>query len=168
MVQVVLYSIRPEKYFQEVLKILKTASKGNSLIYVTTNKPYSYLTRSFKEKGINADKIFFVDCISEHIKEKIPEAANCVSVESPQNLTAISIAVNESIKNLKGKIVLLFDSMSVLLIYNDAAAVGKFSNFLISKMRSLGVDMIILALESDIDKDVLKQIESFSDKVIRA
>lgn len=88
-------------------------------------------------------------------------------MESPQSLTYIGIAINESVKRLSGEKVLLLDSLSTLLIYNDANAIAKFSNFLINTMRSLDVDTSILALESDINKDTIKQIESFADEVKR-
>ena len=67
---------------------------------------------------------------------------------------------------MQGKKVLFLDSLSVLLIYNEANTVAKFSNFVLNKMRSLGIDTIILALESDVKKDVLKQISSFVDDII--
>lgn len=165
MAKIVLHIMDSSKYFQGVVSLLKKDVKGKSIVYVTTNKPYKFIVNTFRKKGVNPDKIFFIDCISKHIKENIEELANCVFIESPQNLTAISIAVNESLKNMKGKKVLFFDSLSVLLIYNDSNTVGKFSNFLLNKMRTLDVETIVLALESDAGKDVIKQIESFADEV---
>lgn len=168
MAKIVLYIINPEKYFERVIRILKTDTKGKNVVYVTTNKPYNYLINMFEKRRLKHDEIFFIDCISKHIKEAGKEAKNCIFLESPQNLTAISIAISESVKNLpKGKTVLLLDSMSVLLMYNDATTIGRFSNFIISRMRFVGIDMIVLALESDVDKDIIKQVTSFSDEVVK-
>jgi hypothetical protein len=123
------------------------------------------LVSTFAKKGINLNKILFIDCISQQLKEKTKNADNCVFINSPQNLTAISIAVNEAIRSISGKRMLFFDSLSILLIYNDAITLGKFSNFILNKMRASDVDMILLALESDTSKDIIKQIETIADVV---
>ena len=164
MVKVSLYVLDSGKYFEGVAKLVKAAERKN-IVYVTTNKPYNFVMNAFKKKGINTDKIFFIDCISSQAKEKATYAKNCVFINSPQNLTALSIAVSEAVKSIKGSKILFLDSLGVLLIYNDANTVGKFSNFLLSKMRMNDVDAVMLALESDAEKDVVKQIESVVDEV---
>jgi len=164
MSKIILNVIKPEKYFEEVSKIIKKQSSKN-IIYITTNKPYSFIVNSFKKNKINTDKIFFIDCISKQIKEKTNDEGNCVFIQSPQDLTTISIAANEAIKKISGNKILFLDSLSVLLVYNDSNTIGKFSNFLLNKMRASDVDTIMLALESDADKNIIKQIESFSDEV---
>jgi hypothetical protein len=90
---------------------------------------------------------------------------NCVFIESPQNLTSISIAISEAVKGLEGKKVLFLDSLSVMLIYNDANTLGKFSSFLLNKMRVSDVDAVVLALGSDMDSKLIKQIEAIVDEV---
>jgi KaiC/GvpD/RAD55 family RecA-like ATPase len=166
MAQIVLSIINPENYIPDIVRIIKK-NKSNGIIYVTTNKPYDHISELLKNNKIDTKKIFFVDCISKNVQEKEVSAKNCIFVESPGSLSAISIAVNEAVKNISGKKILLFDSLSVLLIYQDAATIAKFTNFLMNKLRVLDVDAIILALESDANKDVLKQIESFADKVTK-
>ncbi len=161
-----LYVLNSEKYFLQLMKILKGVYTTNSVIYVTTNKPYGLLLNTLAKNQISPEKVFFIDCISKHVGEDSgKDATNCIFVDGPQNLLAISIAVSESVKHLAGEKVLFLDSLSILLMYNDAAAVGKFSNFIINKMRYVGVGTVILALESDIDKDVTKQIASIVDVV---
>lgn len=168
MAKIQLQIINPERYFEGIINVIKKEYKTKNIIYVTTNRPFNLIKNSLLGKGINTDKILFVDCISKYIKEKKKtENDNCILIGSPQNLTAISIAVDEATKIIKGKKILLLDSLSVLLIYNDANTISKFSNFLMNKMRASDVDTIVMALESDSDKDVIKQIESFADVVKR-
>lgn len=163
-----LYLLRPEKYFDGVLRILKNKIKSRKIIYVTTNKPFNHLVNIFKEHKIPYNKIFFVDCISKHIGENLErEQENCLCVESPQSLTEIGVAISQSVKYISGEKTVFLDSLSTLLVYNDSATVGRFSNFIINKMRNLGVDTVILALESDVNKDVIKVIVSFADKVVK-
>jgi hypothetical protein len=168
MPKVMLYILDSKKYFESVAKIIRTELKNKYVIYVTTNKPYSHLVDVFGKLKIETHNIFYIDCISKHMGEKINEKLeNVLFIESPQSLTSLSIAVNESIKHFKGKGVLLLDSLSILLRYNDADTLGRFSNILINKLRALDVDTIILALENDKDMSIIKQIESFVDEVKR-
>ncbi len=161
-----LYVLNSEKYFLQLMKILKGLVRTNSVIYLTTNKPYGLLRNTLERNQISPEKMFFIDCISKHVGEDSgKDVPNCMFVDGPQNLLEISIAVSESVKHLAGEKVLLLDSLSILLMYNDATAVGKFSNFIINKMRYVGVGTAILALESDVDKDVTKQIASIVDEV---
>jgi len=166
MVVIKLYLIAPEKYFEGVMRVLKKEIKNTNTIFVTTNKPYGHLINTFKKHGIPHNKTFFIDCISKYVGEKIEqEPENCLFVEGPQNLTAIGIAINESVKHLPGKKTMFLDSLSTLLIYHDSNTLSKFSNFFINKMRVLDIDTIVLALESDINKEAIKLIQSLADEV---
>ena len=165
MSKTVLYVIDSGKFFDGVTRVLKKQSKKANVIYVTTNKPYDNLINSLEEKKIDTDNIFFIDCISKEVGVDPEDVGNCIYLDSPKSLTSMSIAIKESIENIDGEKTLILDSLSTLLIYNDARTMGKFSNFLINKMRSMKADAVILTLESDVDKDIIKKIESFVDKV---
>ncbi len=163
----ILYVLDAEHYLEGIIRIFKKEIKGRPTIYVSTNKPYSHLQESFKKAKVATEKIFFIDCISKEVGEGGKEPDNALFIDTPQNLTAMSIAISESVKHLQGNPTLFFDSLSTLLLYHDANAIGRFSNFLINKMRVSGVDTIILALESDMNKEVLRKIETIADEVKR-
>lgn len=170
MTKTILYVINSENYFQKIVEILKRDVKDETVVYVTTNKPYNNLVSLLKKEKVN-HKFFFVDCVSKSIlgKESINEdASDCVFVESPQSLTSISIAINETMKHISGVKTLFLDSLSTLLIYNDAMTIGRFSNFLINKLSIYDVNIIVLSLESDVDKDIIRKIQSFVDEVKHA
>ncbi|MFH1056072.1 MAG: hypothetical protein V1744_08275 [Candidatus Altiarchaeota archaeon] len=166
MVRTVLYLINPERYFEGVVSIFKHEIGDRYAVYVTTNKPYNHIINLFKEEGIDTSRIFFIDCITREVSTgKIPEPPNCLFVESLQDMTAIAIAINTGIEHLPGHKILLLDSLSTLLLYNDSKVVGQFSNFLLNKLRIQEMDGIMLALESDMDHTIIKTIESFMDEV---
>lgn len=60
---------------------------------------------------------------------------------------------------------LFLDSLSTLLLHNDPLSVGRFANFLINKMREYDIALALLTLESDMNKDIIKQVSSFVDEV---
>ena len=168
MVKTILYVLKPQNYFENVIDIFKSEIKEYSIIYVTMSKPYSHILNLFREAKIKTDKIFFIDCISAQVLKNVQKAPdNCIFVESPQNITAIGIAISESVAKLPGEKLLFVDSLSTLLMYNESKIVGKFSNFIINKMRTEEVNTSIFALESDTDKDTIKTIETFVDEVVQ-
>jgi len=138
------------------------------LIYITTNKPYNYVENLLRKEGVKTKEILFIDCISKTVNsvpEKEPD--NCLFLESPEQITSLSMTINQAIKLIPGDKVVLFDSLNVLLIYNSEQTIGKFSNFIINRLRTKDVDAILIALDSDMDKKIIKTVESFVDEVIK-
>jgi len=164
MVKIVLYALKSSGYIDSVVNILKKEGKNKNIVYVTTNKPYAHISSDFEKRGVKTDNIFFIDCISETTGK---EEDNCIYLEGPGNITGISIAINKSIKSIPNEKVLFLDSISTMLMYNDENVIGKFSNFILNKMRMYGVSSIVLALNSDMDKNVIKNIETIVDEVNR-
>ncbi|MCX6695843.1 MAG: hypothetical protein NTU61_06065 [Candidatus Altiarchaeota archaeon] len=164
----IVYIIDAEKYFEGVINILSKDVVGNDIIYVTTNKPYGHLIRTLEKNGVKTDRIFFVDCISKYVGEVQDNKDNCLFVDSPHSLTDMVIAVGVRLKSVEHKVekkILILDSLSTLLLYNDAKTVGQFSNFVINKMRQFNVDTIILALDTDMKTDIVRSIQSFADEI---
>lgn len=168
MSDVALQVVGPDKYQPQLTEIAAEMleESDRTLIYITTNKPYSHVSRVLEEKGIDVGNIFFIDCISAYLGEK-PDADvdNCFFIDSPENLTDTSIAIDKAIEVISGEKVLLLDSLSVLLVYNQATRAGKFASFIANKMRASDVETVILALESDMDTDVINQIKTVVDEV---
>ena len=160
---IILYLINPEEYLKGIIKMMKKT--GGNFIYVTATKPCKSIITSLEKNGIDKDRVMFIDCISKSVDEKAVACPNCILLDSPQNLPEIGIAVNVGIKSTEGKATLLLDSISTLLLYNDANTVGRFSNFLINRMKLLNVNSAMLALETDTDKEVIQQIKSVCDEV---
>lgn len=164
-----LYLIASDRYFNGVVKILEDKVKNNKIIYVTTNKTYKHLLEKLNSASLNQGNFFFIDCISKSSdyqwSEK--ERKKCLFIESPESLTAIGIAISKGIQYFKGAKILLLDSLSTLMVYHNANSIIKFSNFLVNLMQTYNLDLIILAIKSDEDKEAVKEIESFVDEVKR-
>jgi hypothetical protein len=77
----------------------------------------------------------------------------------------MSIAINTVTKKSHSPKALFLDSLSTLLIYNNDNRVGRFSNFLINRLRSTGVDAAFIVLDSDVDKRVISIIKLLVDEV---
>jgi len=137
-------------------------------IYVTVNKPYGTITNVLEDHNIDTSNIFFIDAISEDLNEEAPERTkNVIFVDSPQNLTDISIVLSEAIENIPtDEKFVFFDSMSVLTIYNDTNEVTKFAHYLTGKMRKWNVAGVIISVEDEMDHDIIFHLTQFCDNVI--
>lgn len=168
MPKIILQIAPSTQYFNKLCGVLKKLVGANkSLIYVTTNKSYTYVENLLKKKNVTIKKIFFIDCISKTIGS-LPkeEPENCLFLDGPQEVTGLSLAINQAVKLLPRDKIVLFDSLSTLLIYNSEQTIGKFSNFIINKLRYKNISVILIALDSDADKRIIKTIGSFVDEVI--
>ena len=154
------------KYTAGILDITKKACTScGSLIYVSLNRPYEPLTKNLKSKGMNIDKILFIDAISRSAGQEVKDANNCIYLDSAGALTTISITINKAIKT--GKFDgLLFDSLSTLLIYNSKGAIVKFVQSLINNTKKKNITAIFTVLKGDAEKGLLDELGMFADKVI--
>ncbi len=80
-------------------------------------------------------------------------------------MTGLSIAITKAIENFPGEKMLFLDSLSTMLLYNNEEVIGKFSNFILNKMRLQNISTIMLTLYADADKKIIKTISNFVDEV---
>ncbi len=94
-------------------------------------------------------------------------AGNCVFCQ-PQALTNISIALTSAIESLPkdNDKLLILDTLSTLMLYNEAGTVTRFAHVLTEKLRAWGVKSVILTLEEETDKKIIAQLGQFCDKTI--
>lgn len=149
----------------EILKFL--LGNGYSGIYITINQPYKTLNDLFADRGLDIEKIFFIDSITKTIKGEPKREENCLFISSPQGLTELGIAVSEAMGSLKTEKNFLFlDSLSTLLIYNSTGSIAKFSHFLMNKIRLSNVTGIFISIEKEMDRKLISQLSQFSDRTI--
>jgi hypothetical protein len=150
----------------ELIRML--LAKEYDVLVITTNQPYDILKKSYEKNGIPMDKIFVVDTVTKYALGRDHEPVpNCRFVTNPADLTAIGIAVTESLGGLRGKKVsLLFDSVNSMLIYISSQKITKFVHFVTNKLRLMEFSGIFLAVEKGLDPDILTQLTTFVDRTI--
>jgi len=161
------FLVNSSQYLSVNISILKELTvKDSSGIYVTLNRPFTSLLDMFKNGKIPMDSIFFIDCITKTVG-KVDESKNVFYAESPQNLTKLSLIIEEAGKALptKKKFIVL-DALTTLTIYNSSGTVSKFLHFLTNKMRILGLSCILMSLEKELETEIKEQVEQFVDNVI--
>src|SRR3989338_139263 len=159
--------VSPEYYFKTNSEILRIFCNTSHMfgIYVTLGKPYDVLMRQFYAEGIDVSKLFFIDAVSK--KEEKPN--NAIFVNGPSSLTELSISISQVIQMApKENTFLFFDSISTLLLYNNADIIIKFIHFLTAKLSEWKLAGIFISLDIGEDKRVIIQISQFCGKMIKS
>jgi len=161
---VVLIIIPADKLIETNTKILKRyiTGKKNDVVYVTVNKPFSTLIAHFQKEKIDTSKIFIIDAISPHEVR----AQNAVFIKSPKELTNISITTTSTLEKLKKAKILIFDSISTLMVYNKFEVVKEFIHFISNKMKELKVTFVMTCIKEMTDKKTLSDLRAFVDNII--
>lgn len=150
----------------ELIRML--IAKDYHVLVIATNQPFDVLKKNFEKNEIPMDKISVVDTVTKYAMghDHEPEG-NCRFVSNPSDLTAIGIAVTESLAGLKDKKVsLVFDSVNSMLIYISSQNITKFIHFVTNKLRLMHFAGIFIAVEKGLDPDVLTQLTMFVDTII--
>ncbi|MBN2733472.1 MAG: hypothetical protein JXQ82_01255 [Methanomicrobiaceae archaeon] len=152
--------------------VSQLAKLNYKTIVVTSNQPYINLIRAYEENNIDTSNIYFVDLISRYALGKEPENKNpkkCRFISTPSNLTDTGIAITEMINlnNSSGETVVVFDSITTMLIYVSSDQISKFIHFLTNKFRLLQVKGIFLVVEGGLDPALEVRFTTFVDKIIR-
>jgi KaiC/GvpD/RAD55 family RecA-like ATPase len=155
--------------YQEVNKqIIKYMIDERNLpsIYVTINKPYETVKKVLGEV-VDTRLIIFIDAITRASGGKPEREKGCLFIDSPRNLTDLSIAISEAAQSIPvEKKFVFFDTLSTLLIYNTAGTVARFTHFLIGRIRMWNAEGVLLSLEKEAGETLLSQISQFCDATI--
>ncbi|HLC72188.1 MAG TPA: hypothetical protein VJH37_01235 [Candidatus Nanoarchaeia archaeon] len=163
---VALATVDAEHYQQTNIDLVKFLTEVDETpgVYVTLNKPFSTMEDLFKKNSVNTDMIIFIDAVTRTTGGSTEKTNKCLFIGSPENLSDVSLAMDQAVRAIPGeKKFLFFDSLSTLLIYNKPITVAKFIHFLSGKMRMWRVKGIIISLEKESDKELLSELSQFCD-----
>ena len=145
------------------LKMVKSFTDENIPgVYVTLSKPVETMKKIMANAGIDTRLIIFIDAITKTL-DGTEKKDNCLYIGTPENLSDISIAMDQAVTALSGDKFIFFDSLSVLLIYNEPVVVAKFVHMLAGRMHIWKVKGIIVSLRRKEDEELIKELFQFCD-----
>ena len=166
---IALATVDAKKYQETNLEIIKHLTQQDNIpgVYVTLNKPFKTMQELFKKKDIDARLIIFIDAVTKTAGGEIEKKGNCLFIGNPENLSDISVAMDQAVRAIPGKEkFLFFDSLNTLLVYNKVSTVARFIHFLASKMRVWEVKGIIISLRKESDKDLINELSQYCDLIM--
>ncbi|MDO9034685.1 MAG: hypothetical protein Q7U51_05730 [Methanoregula sp.] len=159
----------PKTIRQRNIDIIKEISTlGYHTVVITTNFPYSVLTKMYTLGEVPSDCVSFIDAVTRNSIGSVENIPGVVRyINNPANLTDMGIAVTEVLKDHSGKkVCIMYDSVSTMLIYLSSANISKFIHFVTNKLRLMDISGVFLAVEKGLDPMLMTQLTTFVDTVI--
>ncbi|MEA3458084.1 MAG: ATPase domain-containing protein [Candidatus Thermoplasmatota archaeon] len=166
---IVLAETSAEKTLGNSLSMIKylVNDKDYVGIIVSASRPYNNLANIYQQKGIDTNKILFIDCISKSQSVELEEAGNVVYQEAVSDLTNISLSIKTVMDKIPEKKFVFIDSITTMLIHNTSEIFARFIHGMITKLRIKGVSGLLLSVEEETDEHIRFQIADLCDKVIK-
>lgn len=156
--------VAPE--LNSVLDILGSAAKEyDKVCYVTFSRPYHSFIKYFQVNKIDMDKFFFIDCITKLAIKRPEKTKNCIFLSGPNAFTE----VNDTIRNVLQKKrfdLLIFDSLSSLLIYEKEDFVMRFLHGLAAMIKASNCKSVFIVLKKDVETNTVKNLGMLIDKTL--
>ena len=158
-----------KNYSDSVFETLRyVTGKGMGGVYLTSALPQEYISEKLEKYGINTENLYFIDTVSCMMGSTPGERGRCALVKSPGSLDDIEMLAYKLIDKIEPEEkFLLIDSVSNLLIYNDACKLVKFSESLIKYMRSKKIRGVIASVAQQLDEGFHRDIAMFCDIIIK-
>jgi len=163
---IILLEVNSDNALRVVLgttKVLTEQDYGG--IVLSASRPYANLVSLYKRVGINAKKLFIIDC-TPNTNDSMKGNSN-VSYVNSYSLTNVSIELNRIIESTKNKKFVLVDSIPSMLIHNKTVALERFIHGLLTKMRIDGINVILISMEDFTGKEIMAEISQLCDKVVK-
>jgi len=166
----VLAFLQNKNYLEELHKIVAGRKKDHAKIcYVCLSKPYAEIIEDFKNEKINCNDFFFVDTLSS-LSYNLPPVKNCIFVSKPDDLSGIKKSIKKAIEKY-GCQTVVFDTISTLLIYQQAHSIVRFTHEMLIDETQKTVDKVYLVLkETGVYKGentkLINDLRLFADKVV--
>lgn len=159
--------IDEEQYMKQLSEIIKAVEKSHTMIcYVCLNKPYEDVIRDLGSKQIDTKRFFFIDVLTSHYK-KPAKVENCIFLSSPSNLENLRSAIKDAMT--KGCSAIIMDTISTLLIYQEASNIVKFTHSILTEGKKSVKKLFIVLKEEPVmeeSKALIDDLNMFADKKI--
>lgn len=166
---ILLIDTRAENYFDVVMEaislIIERDEKG---VYLTSSRPYSFILKEMQKRNIKSEGIMFIDGISYMSGSMdCSNKKDCIFIENPAALEEMIMHLTPLINKIKSdKKFLIIDSISTLLIYNDAISLKKFSMSLTNMLRMNEMKGVLMVIEKEAPDELKQILMSMCDKTI--
>jgi archaellum biogenesis ATPase FlaH len=165
-----LFLMEEKEYVRKLEEIIKSVGKTKTKIcYVCMSKPYADVSKELEDRGIDISNFFFIDVLTSYYKEPEP-AGNCVFVRNPNDFAAIRAAISRTISEKQCNVI-LFDTISTMLIYQETSSIVKFTHHLLSERGQENVKKLFIVLKHDTvpmeeNQKLVKDLGMFADKTL--
>lgn len=165
----ILLELDAVSYFETNIKTIKILQKkGLSGVYISINRPFKNISSIFKGRGININKITFIDAASAASKQAQEKSKGCVHISSGLDVDEMVRVIYTSLENIKGIKFIFIDSLTTFALHKPISEILRFSEFL-TRMAKNEKDIVVIVLNVAKDlshKKFIHDIVAHADKTI--
>jgi hypothetical protein len=136
---VVLYTIHKDRYLSLFPQVLAKGLEGidphapfSTVCILSFAKPFVLLKQFVAGTG-TTKQVRYIDVLTKQ-SGQAPPSSECVYVDTPNDLTDISLAISDALSEFAADAVLI-ESISLLPLYEDQVSTMKFIQMLVTKIR---------------------------------
>ncbi len=150
----------------------KLENKEPVILLLTDSSPEDIKKDLMKNRifyGANKGLLKFVDCYSQQAGNNVQDSEEIRRISGPLALNEISIALAQmeaEIYKASKNHMIIFDSLSTLLMYSNPQMVGRFLQILIAKIKNAGGSVLFTLEEGMHDKKDMITIEHLMQAII--
>lgn len=148
--------IHIDNYPQTIMNIIKELDK--SCIYLSFNKVPKYTKKLLAEHGIEVKKIKFINCIKASGED--------ITVD-PEDLTKMSIVLEDMMKKTKEDFFVLVDPISAFPVYHEMNKILRFVSFINSKAACHNSGIIWVSIDDENENALNNKVGQLCDKVMK-
>ncbi|MDD3084186.1 MAG: hypothetical protein PHP82_04130 [Candidatus ainarchaeum sp.] len=134
---------------------LKNIINEQKIILVSFSEPAKNIFEKFDNKNF-----FIIDAFSNEKKE----GQNFFGIKNQNDLVQIQIAIKKALQKIGKNTIIVFDSLSIISIYNSPKETGKFIYLFNNKMKLEKNSCIFFITENSVDEEIISFAKQFCDK----
>ncbi len=157
-----------EEFSAESLRILIT-ELGFECVYLSFSRPCSDLAKMLKTRGLDIDKIHFIDTISQMFGVKQASTYKCAHTKGPMDIDPIHGLMEDIFRKYSGERKCLFlDSVTSLLHYNSFPKTIIFMKQTAQTLKRMGIQGILVstAKGGDTTDRLVKELGVLCDEIV--
>jgi len=158
--------VEESKSLQATINNVLRVIQDKPVIYIALIKPYVSILPRLEGDGIETDKIFFVDCVTEFAGGDVSEKqGNVIFIHEPTDLTNITITVTQFFEKIPGKKYILIDALRILTIYNTEDVVSRFMQSILEKASRNDAKVVAMTTKGK-HTSLTNKVSQFFEKIM--
>ena len=152
--------------------IKESLTKKTAMLFIITDlSPDEHFKLLFNKNGSSVrSQINYIDCYSNHTADPEDDKQRIRRVTGPAALSEISIAISERIDAIKNEdfdsLVIVFDSLSTILLYVALPDVTRFLQAILRKIKDTATNIFFLMEEGMHDENSDVSIKHLVEHII--
>ncbi len=164
--EIILVKVDSKSYVKVNIGIIKHFTSIAEGVYVTLNKPYFSLKKTFQNEGIDLNKLIFIDCLTRQLGGEEIDPERCFYLNSPDPVQ-LQVTIERAMDMITAENRFIYmDSLSTISLYKSFETLIKFLRHITGKIRLRGFVGTIFTIEREMDESYYSQIFLMCDEVI--